>query len=242
MSKFNFNIDIDNHSDSLLKSNHNSISQYESYEDSYFVDLDLPSGLLWCKYNLGCDYDLMLYNYTNTKASDWYGGYYAWGETEPKEEYSKTNYKFGTKEELRSPHAKYTTGICYRDTYRLQPEDDAASVYNKTWRIPTILDINELIDNTKKTWYKDFLGIEELYGYVFESLKDSNKNIFVPAAGYEVNKDKHHGYYGYYWASTLYTATHDQECASCMQIGQDLLNTNGTPRQFGISIRPVKMK
>ena len=38
------------------------------------VDLDLPSGTLWCKYNLGVDSNQL------TSPENWYGDYYAWGE------------------------------------------------------------------------------------------------------------------------------------------------------------------
>ena len=40
------------------------------------VDLGLPSGTLWCKYNLDVDPNQL------TEPEDWYGGYYAWGELE----------------------------------------------------------------------------------------------------------------------------------------------------------------
>jgi len=40
------------------------------------VDLGLPSGTLWCKYNLDVDLNQL------TKPKDWYGSYYAWGELE----------------------------------------------------------------------------------------------------------------------------------------------------------------
>jgi len=46
----------------------------------YVVDLGLPSGTLWCKYNLDCNWDL-LNDIVNThpkdiKPEDWYGNYY----------------------------------------------------------------------------------------------------------------------------------------------------------------------
>ena len=44
-----------------------------------FIDLGLPSGTLWCKYNVGVTNP----NRLNT-AKDWYGNYYAWGEVYPK--------------------------------------------------------------------------------------------------------------------------------------------------------------
>ena len=53
------------------------------------VDLGLPSGTFWSKYNLGVNPNQL------SKAEDWYGSYYAWGELEPnKKEYNWDNYKF----------------------------------------------------------------------------------------------------------------------------------------------------
>ena len=52
------------------------------------VDLGLPSRTLWCKYNLGCDYNLLNNHPEDTNASKWYGGYYSWGET-----INKSNYR-----------------------------------------------------------------------------------------------------------------------------------------------------
>lgn len=50
------------------------------------VDLGLPSGLLWAKYNLGAVPDE---NYES-----WYGNYYSWGETESKDIFSLKTYKY----------------------------------------------------------------------------------------------------------------------------------------------------
>jgi hypothetical protein len=38
------------------------------------VDLGLPSGTLWCKYNLGVNPNCL------TNPVNWFGDYYAWGE------------------------------------------------------------------------------------------------------------------------------------------------------------------
>ena len=61
MSKFNFNIDIEsNDKGNLSKSKYNSITQKQMYEiRSHTIDLGLPSGTRWYKYNLGCDYELL---------------------------------------------------------------------------------------------------------------------------------------------------------------------------------------
>jgi len=47
-----------------------------------FVDLGLPSGTLWCKYNLGA------------KKSEDIGNYYAWGETQTKNNFNMDTYKY----------------------------------------------------------------------------------------------------------------------------------------------------
>ena len=51
--------------------------------DDRWVDLGLPSGILWAKYNVGAT------------SPEEYGGYYAWGETEEKSSYTWENYKYG---------------------------------------------------------------------------------------------------------------------------------------------------
>lgn len=49
-----------------------------------WVDLGLPSGTLWATCNVGA-----------TNPED-YGDYYAWGETEVKNEYKWNTYKYGS--------------------------------------------------------------------------------------------------------------------------------------------------
>lgn len=92
MSKFNFNIDDFNLNDdqtfSLSRVRHNTITQKQLSD--LFVDFNLPSGTKWCKYNIGVDPKRL-----EMGALNWYGDYYAWGETEIKKEYTNENYKFG---------------------------------------------------------------------------------------------------------------------------------------------------
>lgn len=47
------------------------------------VDMGLPSGTLWCKYNL----DAFPEEDNHPYAFDFYGNYYAWGETKVKNNY-----------------------------------------------------------------------------------------------------------------------------------------------------------
>lgn len=58
---------------------------------------------------------------------------------------------------------------------------DAAYVYTSgTTRIPTRVDMKELIDNTNNSW----ASINGVMGRKFISKKDSSKYIFITASGY----------------------------------------------------------
>lgn len=80
-----------------------------------FVDLGLPSGTLWATCNVGA----------TTPEED--GDCFAWGETEPKDEYTKGNYK-------------------YQDEIDILPASaDAATVnWGEGWRMPTPKEFLEL--------------------------------------------------------------------------------------------------
>ena len=63
-----------------------------------FVDLGLPSGNLWCKYNLGAPVSKMK-NILHTERVDYIGGFYAWGEIEERlNNFTKYTYKFNYSE------------------------------------------------------------------------------------------------------------------------------------------------
>ena len=101
------------------------------------VDLGLPSGLMWRKYNVGANSEYER------------GNYYAWGETVTKQKYDITTYKWG---ELIGETTYYTK---YNETDKLtllQPEDDAATAnLGENYRTPTKEDWQELVEEC--TWW-----------------------------------------------------------------------------------------
>mgnify|MGYP004623234651 CR=1 FL=1 len=108
-----------------------------------FVDLGLPSGLLWAKSNVGAwiSYDD--------------GDYYAWGETETKSDYSWTTYKC-----TRYDNSDNKT--------TLEDPDDVATVkWGKGCRMPSKSEFQELYENCKWTW-KSYGGA---YGYLVTGKK-----------------------------------------------------------------------
>ena len=97
--------------------------------DHAYVDLGLPSGLLWATCNLGAN-----------NPED-YGDYFAWGETQPKDDFSWTNYQYcmGSFNTLtkycNNPDIGYNGFI--DDLTTLLPEDDAATAnWGDEWRMP----------------------------------------------------------------------------------------------------------
>ena len=100
------------------------------------VDLGLPSGLMWRKYNVGANSEYEK------------GNYYAWGETVTKQKYDITTYKWG---ELIGETTYYTK---YNETDKLtllQPEDDAATAnLGNNYRTPTVKEWEELL--AECTW------------------------------------------------------------------------------------------
>ena len=102
-----------------------------------YVDLGLPSGLMWRKYNLGANSEYEM------------GNHYAWGETVTKQKYDITTYKWG---ELIGETTYYTKYNEIDKLTLLQPEDDAATAnLGENYRTPTKEDWQELVEEC--TWW-----------------------------------------------------------------------------------------
>ena len=134
-----------------------------------------------------------------------YGDYYAWGETEPKERYSWSTYKFGTTSS--GPFSKYNTISSYGSIDNktvLEPEDDVAHLkLGGKWRMPTDAEWTELKAKCTWTWITNYKG----RGINGTLVKATNGNsIFLPAAGYRFSTYLYsEGCGGSYWSSSLDT-------------------------------------
>lgn len=156
-----------------------------------WVDLGLPSGLLWATRNVGAT------------TPEEYGDYFAWAETTPKGTYDWTNlrYSVGGCNQLTKYCGKSSYGsIGFTDSLSvLQPPDDAATALYGG-RIPTKEDWQELIDNTTSQWTTQ----NHVYGRRFTGA--NGNSIFLPAAGGRNGKSLEYGTNcGFYWSSSLYT-------------------------------------
>ena len=196
-------------------------------ENGYdYVDLGLPSGLKWATCNLDA-----------TKPED-YGNYYAWGEIATQDSsYTWSTYKYanGSSITLTKYNNSSSNGIVDNKT-TLEAADDAATQnWGGNWRMPTIGEWQELIDNCAWTW----TTLNGVNGY---EVKATNGNsIFLPAAGSRNDGGLHDaGTNGRYWSSSLYTD--DPNYAQYVFFYSDYHGTVGRSRACGRSVRPVLSK
>ena len=150
-----------------------------------FVDLGLPSGLLWAKCNIGAA--------TENDSGD----YFSWGETAPKTKYSYGKYKFWN----GSTYTKYNWSD---NLMELQPEDDAAFVNLGPWcHIPTKAEWEELIE--KCTWEATKVtmpGTTEPVVAYWKVTGPNGNHIILPSTGYYWD-DEFHFSWSFYNSSTL---------------------------------------
>ena len=188
------------------------------------IDLGLPSGLKWANMNVGA-----------TKPEE-YGEYFAWGETEPKTDYSWSTYKWcdGSENTLTKYNNNSSYGTVDNKTV-LDLEDDAAHVHwGGSWRLPTHNETNELINNCI---------VEESYengvkGWRFTSKKEgfTDKHIFIPAAGICWDSGlSFAGSGGRWWTSSLYSSSPNQSYF----LFDATWSVYHEPRFHGYTVRPV---
>ena len=148
-----------------------------------FVDLGLPSGLLWATCNVGAN------------SPEQAGLYFAWGETTG---YTAEQVKSG---ERAFDMASYKASAISAD---LTPSQDAAHVHmGGNWRMPTDDEFQELIDNCSVVWTDDYNGTG-VKGRIFTSRVYGN-SVFFPATGGCRNSSVGGvGWYGLYWSASWY--------------------------------------
>ncbi|MBO7269682.1 MAG: InlB B-repeat-containing protein, partial [Bacteroidales bacterium] len=154
------------------------ITYEEDANGHKYVDLGLS--VKWAAYDIGANSATEL------------GHFFAWGETQPKKDYSWDTYKFAVP--YKSPESGTRSfdngyGKEYELTkYNLDPNseyydgkttldliDDAAHMaWGGNWRMPTVSECNELVEKCEWTW-TEYLGV---YGY---DVKGPNGNrMFLP--------------------------------------------------------------
>lgn len=203
----------------------NRVDFGNSTADVTWVDLGLPSGLLWADRNVGAD------------SPEDYGNYYAWGETSPKEIYDWNTYLYGNdNHELTKYCSQIDDGLNgYTDnSVTLEASDDAATAnLGGKARTPKNHEWQELMANTTAQ-YTTRNGV---YGCLFTA--SNGKSIFLPAAG---NRSGSKIYtsreYCRYWSSTLHTV-YPSNAWYFVTYPDELTMTRGH-RYLGYSVRAVR--
>ncbi len=212
--------------------------------------VDLGLSVKWASFNLGAG---------NPEGA---GDYFAWGEIQPKEDYTWATYKWceGGEKTL----TKYNTNSEYGfvdKKKKLDPEDDAAHVLlGGTWRIPTHLELEELMnpDNCTLSSYTRDDGV--VFIKITSRIKGFTDNfIVVPLTGYYSEKTIFYNYtkgskkcFAPLWESDL--AVSDDNAVSMKDNPQQAyygwfeiagrLSDNPwlklrDDRRYGLNIRPV---
>ena len=193
-----------------------------------YVDLGLPSGTLWATCNVGAN------------SPEEYGDYFAWGETEPKNYYDWSTYKYckGSKYTMTKYCIDSFSGTVDNKT-ELEPSDDAATAnWGSGWQMPSYEQFNELINSsyTTTTWTtlngKDGRKI---------SSKSNGNSIFLPAVGYRNGTSlSSAGGSGFYWSRSLSTSSGYNACY--LYFHPSNVSMYSSSRFAGQSVRPVRVK
>lgn len=200
-------------------------------QGDYWVDLGLPSGLLWAKCNVGA-----------SQPEDT-GYYFAWGETWPKNDYTWDTYYYCVNGNdhafTKYCHFEYVGYNGYTDTLRvLEPGDDAATVnIGGGARTATYYEWKELWDNCTFEWVTQN-GVNGL-----RCTGPNGNSIFLPDHGHFSGNSV--GVWGFYWTANIAV---DIPCpgdiittgACSFEVGDRGLHLYRSNRFLGMSIRPVR--
>ena len=188
-----------------------------------YVDLGLPSGVKWATFNVGA-----------TQPEE-YGDYFAWGETEPKELYDWSTYKWcdGSYNTLTKYNTDSEYGVVDNKKI-LESSDDAAYVnWGGNWRMPSVDEWNELLSHCSLKW-EERNGVS---GVALVSVQNGN-SLFLPAAGvyHYDNGLVNLNVEGWYRTNSL------DESRGTISLGFSYtgsLNWYANDRCFGQPVRPV---
>lgn len=199
-------------------------SRYIVINGHQFVDLGLPSGLLWARTNIGAHFS----------SDD--GDYFAWGETEPKSYYDLSTYKWGDYNEWEGINmTKYN--LTDKKT-TLDSEDDVATVnWGAPCRMPDSSEFEELYNKCDWAWQSSYNGTS---GYLVTG--PNGKTIFFPASGDRYNDSLYnHGSRGNYRSRSL--GSNHYTYARLLYFDSDYVKpTNKSYRWYGLTVRPVAEK
>lgn len=179
----------------------------------HIIDLGLPSGTKWVCCNTGA----------NSPVG--YGGYYAWGDTEERSNYTIDAYI----------HNNSTTNsyVDLGQSISGSQYDAPYVIFGNKFQIPSKEQISELIENCSV----EIISINNINGLLFTG--PNGECIFLPAAGRCSETGINGlGSEGGYWSGN--SNTDDDSYAEYLLFRDETLSVNKEQRFIGMTIRPVK--
>ena len=198
-------------------------------DSSLYVDLGLPSGLKWARYNIDVSKDKGFA--VNAEDS---GSYFSWGHPNgynPNTSVPDNEAFVGINEFSSTAYAALPAASIAAS---LAPSADMARVAVRApWRLPTATEWQELYTSCSWTWTTQ----NGVNGYLVSSNSNAN-TIFLPAAGYGENTSlDNNGTTGCYWSSVYDSAS----AAASVSFSSSSVNVQTTEyRYLGLSVRPVQ--
>lgn len=232
------------------------IESFQSNEETFVpepeaIDLGLPSGLKWASFNLGAS------------TPEECGDYFAWGEVETYYSRNPWSWKPGKEKGYNWSSYRWSLGDARKMTkYCTNPDygnnsfvdgkttldindDSAHNILGSNWRMPTISEFEELIEQCTLTFTR--IGITSIYGtsgyYGLKVTGPNGNSIVFPPTGYREGSSgspflSESG--GYYWTSSLHTLYSCSAFVFCFQTATSYVSDDSyTYRYFGFAIRPV---
>lgn len=174
------------------------LAEWKCPDDNHPHAIDLGIGTLWACCNVDADSPLQT------------GGYYAWGETEPKDYYGMSNHL--------AKDVKTDIASTSRDVAHVK--------WGDKWRMPSEAQIQELKDKCKYQW----VVIDGVYGGMFTG--PNGNSIFMPAAGRRNGEElEFYGTNGLYASSTYFVFN--------TNFDSNYFDPTCMGEQLGYPVRPV---
>ena len=158
-----------------------AIESLAGHPSGIFVDLGLPSGLLWADRNVGA-----------ARPSD-SGEYFSWGNSVGHA--ADDGYDFGGS--VDGPYGE-TSGATLTADIAVGTNDAARANMGAPWRLPTVAEFEELIANSSV----EITSEDGIVGARFTSAINGN-SVFLPAVGLGVYTKISSEGFGYYTTSVL---------------------------------------
>ena len=190
-----------------------------------WVDLGLPSGVKWAGWNVGAS------------RPEEYGGYYAWGETEEKSEYTLGSYVH------KEPASYHADGSVSEWQYKDIGECISGTSYDVAtvkWgggaRMPTVEEIEELAENCyhEEGYLNDIAGVF--------AIGPNENSIFFPYAGFRNVFDDGAAAVGdqcRYWSGSIESLNTSGKYGINLYSDWWRLMVSIRPREDGLPVRPV---